>query len=224
MHSEFLENAMHMVLHRRWLDGQPGGDGLVGQPVGNELGDLRFASCQRPRESATCISSLTRPPQERVGQIRGARALPARSAPQDSHELQHGSLGREESRHAGASPVREIDVLVRRDQYNQMGFAIGQSNASSDHEIWAPGRVDQDDVGSCTAMTAGRRVGGACRAGELEIILRRNESRDALPVDADVRHNEDPDSMGTTQPMSPAAASPSQLRRPQRYASGLGTI
>jgi hypothetical protein len=30
--------------------------------------------------------------------------------------------------------------------------------------------------------------------------------------------------MGTAQPMSPAAAPPSQLRRPQRYSSRVGTI
>jgi hypothetical protein len=99
---------------------------------------------------------------------------------------------RDESRHAGAGPGREIDVLLRRDQRNQIGAVGGQSGASSDYEIRAPSRVDEDDVGSCTAVRAGRRVGGACSAGELEVILRRNESRYALPVDAGVRHNENP--------------------------------
>ena len=43
VHPELFQDAVDVILDRGQLDGQPGSDCLVGQSVGYQFGDLRFA-------------------------------------------------------------------------------------------------------------------------------------------------------------------------------------
>src|SRR3954451_14580107 len=75
MNAELLEDPVDVVLDGRKLDRQARSDGFVGQSLGDQLGDLRFARRQRARECA-----LARACQERVGDVGRTRALPAGGA------------------------------------------------------------------------------------------------------------------------------------------------
>ena len=74
MNAELLEDPVHVVLDGRELDRQARSDGLVGQSLGDQLGNLRFARRQRARPL------LARACQERVGDVGRTRTLPAGGA------------------------------------------------------------------------------------------------------------------------------------------------
>src|SRR5690348_7050294 len=93
--AELLEDPVHVVLDGRELDGQARRDGLVGQSLRDQLGDLRFARGQRAYERAGARPLLARARQERVGDVRRTRTLPAGGASKHFHELVWGRVGRE---------------------------------------------------------------------------------------------------------------------------------
>src|SRR3954454_13610705 len=102
MNAELVEDPVHVVLDGRELDRQASSDGFVGQSLGDQLGNLRFARRQRVREIAGARPLLARACQERVGDVGRTRTLPAGGASKNFHKLVWGCLGRYESRHAGA--------------------------------------------------------------------------------------------------------------------------
>src|SRR3954469_6748760 len=94
MNAELLEDAVDVVLDGRELDRQARSDGFVGESLGEQLGDLRFARRQRARRCAGACRLLARACQERVGDVGRTRTLTAGGASKNFHKLVWGRLGR----------------------------------------------------------------------------------------------------------------------------------